>query len=95
MKRIGLIGGLSPESTIHYYQALCHEYNRGSGGLNFPEMVIVSLNLQDLVTLFDTTRIHAEAIFEFALREQTAAEDKEEPPEPFSPVCYLKEFKHE
>jgi aspartate racemase len=53
MKRIGLIGGLSPESTIHYYQILCHEYNREFGGLNFPEIVVVSLNLQNLVTLFD------------------------------------------
>jgi aspartate racemase len=53
MKRIGLVGGLSPESTIHYYQILCHEYNREFGGLNFPEIVVVSLNLQNLVTLFD------------------------------------------
>jgi aspartate/glutamate racemase len=38
MKHIGLIGGLSPESTVHYYQIV-----------------------------YDTTRIHAEAILEFAL----------------------------
>lgn len=53
MKRIGLIGGLSPESTVHYYQILCREYNRKAGGLNFPEIVIESLNLQTLVTLFE------------------------------------------
>jgi aspartate/glutamate racemase len=35
MKRIGLIGGLSPESTVHYYQILCREHNREFGGLNF------------------------------------------------------------
>jgi aspartate racemase len=52
MKRIGLIGGLSPESTVHYYQILCREYNRERGGLNFPEMTVESLNLQQLVTLF-------------------------------------------
>jgi aspartate racemase len=52
MKRIGLIGGLSPESTVHYYQILCREYNRSVGGLNFPEIVIESINLQSLVTLF-------------------------------------------
>lgn len=52
MKRIGLIGGLSPESTVHYYQILCREYNRERGGLNFPEITLESLNLQQLVTLF-------------------------------------------
>ena len=53
MKRIGLIGGLSPESTVHYYQILCREHNRQFGGLNFPEISLESLNLQRLVTLFE------------------------------------------
>jgi aspartate racemase len=53
MKRIGLIGGLSPESTVHYYQILCREYNREFGALSFPEITIESLNLQALVTLFE------------------------------------------
>lgn len=52
MKRIGLIGGLSPESTVHYYQHLCHSYNQKAGGLNFPKMTIESLNLQELIALF-------------------------------------------
>jgi aspartate racemase len=53
MKHIGLVGGLSPESTVHYYQILCREYNWELGGLNFPEITLESLNLQELVTLFD------------------------------------------
>ncbi len=53
MKRIGLIGGLSPESTIHYYQIICRDFNRQQGGLNFPEITLESLNLQQLVTLFE------------------------------------------
>lgn len=53
MKRIGLIGGLSPESTVHYYQRLCRRFNKAAGGLNFPLMSIESLNLQELVTLFE------------------------------------------
>jgi aspartate racemase len=52
MKKIGLIGGLSPESTAHYYEIICREYNRKCGGLNFPEMTIESLNLQTLVERF-------------------------------------------
>jgi len=53
MRRIGLIGGLSPESTVHYYQRLCAEHNRLRGGLNFPPMTLESLNLQTLVDLFE------------------------------------------
>jgi aspartate racemase len=53
MKRIGLIGGLSPESTAHYYHLLCREFNRQFGKLNFPEMTIESLNLQTLVQFFE------------------------------------------
>lgn len=53
MKHIGLIGGLSPESTVHYYRIICREYNRELGGLNFPEITLESLNLQQLVTLFE------------------------------------------
>ena len=52
-KRIGLIGGLSPESTAHYYQIICREYNSRAGGLNFPEISLQSLNLQQLVSLFE------------------------------------------
>lgn len=53
MKHIGLIGGLSPESTVHYYEFLCREYNRRRGGLNFPEITLQSLNLQQFLPLFE------------------------------------------
>jgi aspartate racemase len=53
MKRIGLIGGLSPESTVHYYEFLCREYNRRFGKLNFPEITLQSLNLQQLIPHFE------------------------------------------
>ena len=52
-KHIGLIGGLSPESTVHYYEHLCREFNRIQGGLQFPEITLRSLNLQGLIDLFD------------------------------------------
>jgi aspartate racemase len=48
-----LIGGLSPESTVHYYEIICREYNRRAGGLNLPEISLDSLNLQQLVRLFE------------------------------------------
>ncbi|MBW7907790.1 MAG: amino acid racemase [Kiritimatiellae bacterium] len=52
MKKIGLIGGLTPESTAHYYLAICREHNAKAGGLNFPEISLESVNLQQLIGLF-------------------------------------------
>lgn len=50
---IGLVGGLSPESTVHYYQLLCRRFNEQAGGLRFPRLVLTSLNLQDLMDCFE------------------------------------------
>ena len=58
MKKIGLVGGLSPESTAHYYELICRKYNRQFGALNFPELTIESLNLQKLVRLFEVNDWH-------------------------------------
>lgn len=56
MKHIGIIGGLSPESTIEYYRIICREFNKKAGKLNFPPITIRSLNLQELVGLFEKDR---------------------------------------
>lgn len=52
MKHIGIVGGLSPESTVEYYQIICREFNKKFGGLHFPQMTIRSINLEELVGLF-------------------------------------------
>ncbi|MCC6493049.1 MAG: amino acid racemase [Pirellulales bacterium] len=52
MRHIGLVGGLSPESTVHYYRTLCGEFNQRVGALNFPNITLRSLNLQELTDLF-------------------------------------------
>ncbi|MCP5426390.1 MAG: amino acid racemase [Gammaproteobacteria bacterium] len=54
MKHIGLIGGLSPESTVHYYEQLYRTYNERFGKLHFPELTIRTINLQRLAPHFDT-----------------------------------------
>jgi aspartate racemase len=61
VKKIGLVGGLSPESTAHYYELICRKYNRQFGELNFPDLTIESLNLQKLVRLFDVNDWHGVA----------------------------------
>jgi aspartate racemase len=45
MKKIGIIGGLSAESTIEYYKIIIKRYNEIKGGLSYPELIIDSLDL--------------------------------------------------
>lgn len=53
-RHIGLIGGLSPRSTVQYYLHLCNGFNRRRGGLCFPEITLQSINLQRLLELFES-----------------------------------------
>ena len=48
MKRIGLIGGMSWESTIPYYKIINEEINSKLGGLSSADIVLYSLNLGEL-----------------------------------------------
>jgi len=45
MKKIGLIGGTGPESTLVYYKELNKRLNEACGGTAFPEISIESLDL--------------------------------------------------
>ena len=46
MKRIGLIGGTGPESTIMYYKELNSKIDEATGGKNMPEIIIESVNFR-------------------------------------------------
>lgn len=45
-KRIGILGGLTPESTVAYYQYIVHAYHQRFGDHSYPEIVICSLSFQ-------------------------------------------------
>jgi aspartate racemase len=47
MKRIGILGGLSAESTLSYYARITREYIRRFGEPRYPEIVIFSVNFQE------------------------------------------------
>lgn len=49
MKKIGLIGGMSDKSTIHYYDGLGEDMRARLGGHNNGRVVMSSLNFQDIV----------------------------------------------
>jgi aspartate racemase len=57
MKRIGIIGGLSNESTLYYYRTLidlCHEdvQFKENNVLNYPEIIIYCVNIKELYPLY-------------------------------------------
>lgn len=51
MKTIGLLGGMSWESTAYYYRLINEEIKEKLGGLHSARVVLVSLDFQEIETL--------------------------------------------
>lgn len=49
MNRIGILGGMSYESTIKYYDLILQKYYERYQDYNYPEIVIFSLNFQKVI----------------------------------------------
>jgi len=56
MKTIGLLGGMSWESTVPYYQTINRAVARELGGQNSAKVLIYSVNFQELLELLDKNR---------------------------------------
>jgi aspartate racemase len=56
MKTIGIIGGLGPEATVDYYNLLIDAFKNGSGDLNYPEIIIFSVNMSEFLNLMKEKR---------------------------------------
>ena len=54
MKKIGLVGGTGPESTIMYYKELNSKIDEATGGKNMPELSIESVNFRKAWELVST-----------------------------------------
>lgn len=50
MKTIGIVGGVGPESTVDYYKSLIEAF-REEGSLAAPEIIIYSVNLEEVLEL--------------------------------------------
>ena len=50
MKTIGLIGGVTWQSTAEYYRIINTEVARALGGANSARVVLASLNFADLIS---------------------------------------------
>ncbi|MDE5888485.1 MAG: amino acid racemase, partial [Bacilli bacterium] len=48
MKTIGIIGGMSYESSIHYYERINDQVNKIAGELTCARMIIYNVNFQDI-----------------------------------------------
>lgn len=51
INKIGLLGGLSPESTVEYYKIINSEVRKVFGGCSSAELIIESFNFADIVKL--------------------------------------------
>jgi len=51
MKTIGIIGGLGPESTLDYYREIIAAFKSSHGNLQYPEILIYSMNLSEVLPL--------------------------------------------
>jgi len=54
MKKIGIIGGLGPESTVDYYKEIISTFNTKYAELAYPEIIIYSVNMNDLMKFVET-----------------------------------------
>jgi aspartate racemase len=55
-KRIGILGGLTPESTVTYYQRIVHRYQQCNGDHGYPEIVIYSVTFQQFEDWMEAER---------------------------------------
>jgi len=51
MKRIGLVGGLGPESTIDYYREIINDFNKRGNEMIYPEIIIYSVNFSEFMIM--------------------------------------------
>jgi len=49
VKRIGILGGTSPESTVTYYRYITRQYTRRFGDHGYPEILIYSVTFQQFI----------------------------------------------
>lgn len=53
MKTIGIVGGLGPESTLDYYREIIAAFKASHGNLEYPEIIIYSVNLGEILPLIN------------------------------------------
>ena len=55
MKKIGLVGGIGPESTLDYYRLIIRAFQERKSA-DYPEILVYSANLSELLKLMEEKR---------------------------------------
>lgn len=63
MKRIGIIGGLGPEATVDYYKEIINAFKNGNGDLNYPEIIVYSVNMSEFIGLMRLRKYELATIY--------------------------------
>ena len=68
MKRIGILGGVSAQSTVSYYLTITQEYIKRHNNMAYPEIIIYSVLFQDYLDwqnagCWDITSDHIVKVF--------------------------------
>jgi aspartate racemase len=73
-RRIGILGGMSPESTVEYYQYITRTYSERYGDYGYPEVLIYSVSFQPYVDWPNAERwdLVAQGLIEAARRLEAA-----------------------
>ena len=76
-KRIGILGGMSPESTSEYYEYITRTYTERFGDYGYPEIIIYSVSFQPYVDWPNDGRwdLVAQGLSEAAHRLEAAGAD--------------------
>ncbi len=53
MKRIGIIGGIGPESTVDYYKLIIGAFHAKHADLGYPEIIIYSADVSSLMKIVE------------------------------------------
>jgi len=72
MKTIGIIGGISWESTQHYYEVMNRYVHTKLGGYNSIEALIYSINMERIVALHEDWTLIEKLLIETARKLQAA-----------------------
>ncbi len=54
MKKIGIIGGIGPESTLDYYRGIIDAFRERNQGMHYPDIIVYSADLTELLGIMET-----------------------------------------
>ena len=54
MKKIGIVGGMAPESTVEYYRIITTLCRQRGMGYRYPVIIVYSLNFQEFISLVES-----------------------------------------